>query len=76
MGCYNEHNSGGARFIGENRPWWGRAGAHGSSRMTHVSGALHSVPNLLSLSPGLIDDGTAVFRVLGMLGHAHIAADE
>jgi hypothetical protein len=30
----------------------------------------------LSLSPGLIDDGIAVFRVLGMLGHAHIVAVE
>ena len=76
MGCCNEHNSGGARFTRENRPWWGRAGAHGSPRMTHVSGASLSVPNLLSLSPGLIDDGIAVFRVLGMLGHAHIAAVE
>ena len=57
MGCCNEHNSGGARFTGENRTWWGRAGAHGSSRMTHVCGALPSVPNQLSLFPALIDHG-------------------
>ena len=43
-------------------------------RMTHVSSALPSVPNLLSLFPGLIDHGTVVFRVLGMLGHTHNAA--
>jgi hypothetical protein len=38
----------------------------------HVPGASPSVPTLHSLSPGLVNNGTAVFPVLGMLGHTQI----
>jgi hypothetical protein len=38
----------------------------------HVPGASPSVPDVHSLSPGLVNNGNAVFPMLGILEHAQI----